>query len=387
MKRKVSIHCSVLILTVMVILMAISTATADSLFMQQLVEQKIVPMAQANDNGEEINDRFCNEELIRIVQLAQENHIVVPDHLLSVTERGQSEYEEETVMALACEAFGGPFIEWTIEQKHWFGEMMVAIGFREQNDDCLPKEGEISYDQALQIATHRIAQEYGDDVQHASQWKIMADYMKMTEEDGTWLPPKWYFHFEPLDVKTNGYQVVLDTSGEIVQLDASIATDPESSAADVIEQFQVTYGHETQWTYTVWAALGEQIAGRDPGSFKGWMFQHAGYSMPPENTISEQEAKEIALKAVDLAYTTVSSTSCCMVKGTPIWKIETRTLTPEDQGTGTYTAIWLLEIDAMTGTVREKREFEIGTGGMAIMTRTVPFDVCEDESIVSAYSE
>lgn len=386
MKRKASI-CSVLILTVLLMMTAISTATADSLSMQQLIEQEIVPMAQANDHGEAINDRFCSEELMRIVQLAQENHIAVPEHLLGAAQRGQGEYEEETVMALAREAFGGPFIEWTIEQKHWFGEMMVAIGFREQNDDCLPKEGEISYDQALHIAADRIAQEYGDDVQNASQWKIMTDYMKMTEEEGTWLPPKWYFSFEPLDVKTNGYQVVLDTSGEIVQLDAFIAPDSDSSAADVIKQFQATYGHETQWTYTVWAALGKQIAGRAPGSFKGWMFQHAGYSMPPENAISEQKAKDIALKAVGLADTAVFGTSCCMVKGTPVWKIETRTLTPEDQGTGTYTAIWLLEIDAMTGAVREKREFEIGTGGMAIMTRTVPFDVCEDEAIVSAYSE
>ena len=76
-----------------------------------------------------------------------------------------------------------------------------------------------------------------------------------------------------------------------------------------------------------------------------------------------------------------------MVKETPIWKIETHTMTPEDERAGTYTAIWLLEIDAITGIVREKREFEVGAGGMTIMTRMVPFDICEDESIVSAFPE
>lgn len=387
MKKKVSIYCPVLVLTLMLLLTATSTATANPLFMQQLVEQEIVPIAQVNDNGEEINDCFSNEELIHIVELAQENDIVVPDQLLSATKRGQGEYEEETIMAFAREAFGGPFIEWTIQQKYWFGEMMVAIGFRQQNDNCLPKDGEISYEQALQIATDRIAQEYGDDVQNTSQWKIMTDYLRMTEEDGTRLPPKWYFNFAPLHVKNNGYQIILDTSGEIVQFDVFIAPSPESSAADVIKQFQAVYGNETQWTYTVWASLGEQIAGRDPGSLKGWMFKHAEYRVPPENAISEQEAKEIALKAVGLEYTTVSSTSCCMVKETPIWKIETHTMTPEDERAGTYTAIWLLEIDAITGIVREKREFEVGAGGMTIMTRMVPFDICEDESIVSAFPE
>ncbi|MDO5297870.1 MAG: hypothetical protein Q4F18_00470 [Clostridia bacterium] len=384
MKKKYSVG---LVLAIVLVLTLATTALAFFLSMQQVVEQEIVPMAQSNDVGEEINNYFSNEELYRITQLAQENDIDIPEVLLRAVEQGRSEYEEETIMALARETFGKPFAEWTIEQKHWFGEMMVAIGFRQTNDDCLPEEGEISYDQALLIAVNRIAQEYGDDVQDVSQWKIMTDYMTQSGEDGTLLQPKWYFSFVPLDVKNNGYQIILDTSGAVEQFDVSIAPDPESSAADVIRQFEEIYGQAFQWTYTIWADLGRQIAGRDPGTLKGWLFCHAGYSMPPENAISELEAREIALKAVGLEYTTVSSTSCCMVKETPIWKIETHTMFPEDKGTGEYTAIWLLEIDAVTGVIREKREFEVGTGGIAILTRVVPFDICEDESIISALSE
>ena len=115
------------------------------------------------------------------------------------------------------------------------------------------------------------------------------------------------------------------------------------------------------------------------------MFKHAGYGIPQDNAISEQTAIEIALKNVGAEYTTVSSMIYCLAKTTPIWKIETHTMTPTDEANGTYTAIWLLEIDALTGDVQEKRKFEVGTGGITIMTRMVPFEICDDESIVSAF--
>lgn len=215
-------------------------ALASSLPVQQFVEQEVVPMAQSNDAGETINDRFSGEELLRIAQLAQEKAIALPEMLLSAIEQGRGAYEEETIMALAREAFGKPFAEWTIEQKHWFGERMVAIGFRQTNSDCLPGEGEIPLDEALRIAAGRIAQEYGDDVQDAGQWKVTTDYWAQPQEDGAPLSPKWYFSFIPLDVKNNGYQMVLEPSGAVVQLDVSFAPDPESSAADVIRQFEAT---------------------------------------------------------------------------------------------------------------------------------------------------
>jgi len=362
-----------------------STASAYSVPMIQVVEQKILPIAQSNDTESEINNYFSVEELYQITQLMQENNIAIPEILLRAINQGRSMYEEEIVMALAGEAFGGPFAEWTIEQKHWFGEMMVAIGFRQTNDDCLPKGNEIFFDQALHIAVDRITQEYGDNVQDDSRWKMLTDYSRLSGSDGSLLTPKWYFSFIPLYAKNNGYRIVIDPSGNIEQLNVSIAQDPDSSAADVIRRFEEVYGHFTQWDYSVWADLGKQIAGRDPGTLKGWLYCHAGYKMPSDNAITEQEANEIAINAVGLKHTTVSNTIYCMAKETPIWKIETHTMTPEDERAGNYTAIWLIEIDAMTGVVREKQEYEIGAGGISVLTRTVPFDICEDEIIISAY--
>lgn len=237
MKKKYAVG---LLLTAALVLPLAAPALASSLPVQQFVEQEVVPMALANDAGETINDRFSGDELRRIAQLAQQRDIALPEMLPRAIGHGQSAYEEETIMALAREAFGKPFAEWTIEQKHWFGERMVAIGFRQTNSDCLPKEGEIPLDEALLLAANKIAQEYGDDVRDAGQWKVTANYWAQPQEDGALLPPKWYFSFIPLDVKNNGYQMVLDSSGAVVQLDVSLAPDPESSAADVIRQFEAT---------------------------------------------------------------------------------------------------------------------------------------------------
>jgi len=382
MKRYIYISLTLALL----LSLSLSTAViADSILIQQFIEKELVPLAQSNDDVDKVNERFSNIELRNIMEAAQENSIDMPDTLLNTVNQNRSEYEEEVIMSFARKTFGGQFVEWTIEQKHWFGEMMIAIGFREQNNDCIPKDGEISFEQALSIAVERINQEYGDNVRDNEHWKMTTDYLRISENSEQESLPQWYFNFTPNYTENNGYQVILNTTGEIVQFSALVAPTPESSAADVIKQFEAVYGHETQWSYTVWAALGEQIKGRDSGSFKGWMFKHAGYGIPQDNAISEQTAIEIALKNVGAEYTTVSSMIYCLAKTTPIWKIETHTMTPTDEANGTYTAIWLLEIDALTGDVQEKRKFEVGTGGITIMTRMVPFEICDDESIVSAF--
>jgi len=360
----------------LLLLLAVTAVAVAWLSEQEMVEEMIVPMAQANDTDGP-NERFTNEELRQIVDAAEQSGFTIPDRLVQAAENGLGDYEEETIMSLAREAFGGLYYEWTIEQKHWFGEVMIAIGFRDFNSDCLPGEGDIPYEEALRIAVERIKAETGDDVLDASLFKLSADFTCVYDDDGAALPPEWGIYFDPTDARHNAYWVTLSAQGDILSLKIDAALDEDSSAGDVIDKYNIAYGSYAQWSCETWAALSADIAGRDPGNRRGWAFQHAGYRMPPEGGLSEERIREIALAAVNLEYTTVDAVICCTDGDTPIWKVETHTDRPEDAGSGLHSAIWLLEIDAMTGDVREKREFIVGPGSEP-MTRWVPFHVYEN---------
>ena len=66
-----------------------------------------------------------------------------------------------------------------------------------------------------------------------------------------------------------------------------------------------------------------------------------------------------------------------MDRSIPIWKVEVITQNPTDIGSGKYSAIWLVEIDALTGKVQDFREFVVGQD-LNYLTRWIPWRVYED---------
>ena len=96
----------------------------------------------------DVNTAFSNEELQHIVALAEENGITLSDNIFRALENGEGYWEEEVIMSLAKAQFGPQPGQWTIEQQYWFGEMDVAIGFVDVNHNCLPGEGDLTYEEA-----------------------------------------------------------------------------------------------------------------------------------------------------------------------------------------------------------------------------------------------
>ena len=45
---------------------------------------------------------------------------------MEALKNGEGFDEEETIMEVCRQAFGGTYSFWTLEQKHWFDEMMTA---------------------------------------------------------------------------------------------------------------------------------------------------------------------------------------------------------------------------------------------------------------------
>lgn len=371
-KKKLSVG---LVLTFMLILVAVTALAITLLSGQELVEEIVVPLAQENDTVEQ-QESFSSSELETVIRAAEENGIAIEKQFELALESGQGYSEEETIMSIAREAFGGNYSEWSIEQKHWFGEMMVKIGFRQENFACLPNEDDLSLEQATAIVQKKILEDYGDDVLDTSRWKLLVDYEAKIDEQGNKTPPVWSFCLIPEEIGYNQYRLTMDSDGNIQAFEAIAALNGNSADA-IIEQYQSIYGGFADWNYEIWASMGNALKGRWPDTRRCWVFQNAEYILPPENSITEDQARAIALNAVNLDYTFTNGSICCMDNGTPIWKIVTRTKMPEDSGRGKYSAIWFVEIDCMTGVVREKKEYIVGSE-MDPLCQWVPWNVLQN---------
>ena len=130
-----------------VLLLAAATAVAVALLSpKEVVEQVAVPMAQENDPDWKVNTEFSPEELAEFIRSANESGITIDENnaIMQALKNGEGYDEEETIMEVCRQAFGGTYSFWTLEQKHWFDEMMVAIGFADGPMWEMPGEGELS---------------------------------------------------------------------------------------------------------------------------------------------------------------------------------------------------------------------------------------------------
>lgn len=365
-KKKLTVG---LVIAIVLMLATVTALAVALLTASQLVEEDVVPIARDNDTAE-INEWFSNEELRHIIEVAQENNIQVSDELLTLIENGRGYYEQEVIMSLLRAEFGDNFSEWTIEQQHWFGEIMVEIGFWDYNQYRLPAEKEISCQEAVNIAKKYIAERYGDDVTDADMWKLMVSYEALRTDEGIIRPAQWCMRFTPASANFNAYSLTMNSAGEVLTFDVKAIPAGNESGDAIIDHYISVYGGLREWTYDIWASLGERLKGcaRDIDTERSWAFYQADYILPPEEGIPYEEARRTAMEAVGNEYTTTRSAVCCQGGGRPIWKIETLTQYPENIGSGRYSAIWLVEIDCITGEVLDKQEFVAGSGTDPLIT-------------------
>ena len=104
-------------------------------------------------------------------------------------------------------------------------------------------------------------------------------------------------------------------------------------------------------------------------SQNGWLYQHAGYCLPPEGAISAEEALEIARKETGASGWIGENIICCMICQ--------RVFLDGRQKGGRYDHVWCLEIDCMTGEVLDVREYTY-TPDSNPMMMYVPFSLLSE---------
>lgn len=367
-----------LIVAIVLTLMSVTAVAAVVLSARQVVEQEIVPMAHENDVQDDLGEVFTNAELQRIVEIARENGIELPQDLLDRAELGLDYWEYETIMIFTREAFGNA-MDWTIEQQHWFGEVLVASGLLEENPNCLPGEGEIARDEALAVAID-YAKGYHDDLSDQSRWRYREQYARdMDEETRQLTAPVWHLTFDPLSVTDNGWRFTINAQGEIVGARIDLAPDDakEMSGLDVYFQYERVYGGENEWTPEVWVALHDDLQGRFYGTTNTWLYAYLDFILPPEGGLTQAEAEELAKKVANRDRLSIYTAVCCMAMDTPVWKVEVRA---HELDSPVASTVWWVEIDCMTGEIRDVIEMEdfLAPDRPPMMLRYMPRNVYEE---------
>ena len=223
MKRKLTYS---LVLAIVMLLIAATALAITLLSPKEIVEQVAVPIAQGNDTDWRINTEFSPEELEAFIRAAHENGVDLDenDAIMIALRSGKGFDEEETIMQMCREAFGGIYDEWTIAERHWFCEMMVAIGYKDWGEEPLPGTDDLTEEDARTRLIAAIQETFNDEMylsdygeemnlEDKTKFSLRLTYSEKAESNGT----VWRLKAYPRDNERYDYYVAtLDKAGNVL---------------------------------------------------------------------------------------------------------------------------------------------------------------------------
>ena len=206
-----------LALALTLMLLAATAVAAVLLSGMELIEQEAVPLAQGNDGEVRPVTEYSHDELSSLLSTAAENGIVITDAaILQALENGEGYSEQEVIMEICRESFGGLYYEWTVEQRHFFHDMMIAIGEATENNVEIPGPNDLTSEAARALARETIWKHCGADIPltDPAKYRVEEDFIKKAQESE--LGWNWYFIFFPKTLEGATYYVTMDSQGEWV---------------------------------------------------------------------------------------------------------------------------------------------------------------------------
>lgn len=377
-KRKVTAGW---VLAMVLILFTVTAVAAVLLTHVEIIEEFAVPLALRNDADDFRQEAYSHDELVHLVQTLNENGITLDEGstIMKALRSGKGYWEEEVLMEICREAFGGNFSNWTVEEKYWFESMTVRIGFKENNPYLVPGDGDMTVDEARAHAAQLLKAEYGAELPAHSDdtWKIWEwYYAPWTDMDG-FHPAMWKFEYVNRESGMVEYFVDFLRDGTLTDCGESgfhgeVTEVPNFSMAEVVMKSK--YGSLPDWPVEAWAEYAELIAPLEPETPAQWCYQHAGYRLPPEGAITGEEAVRIATEAVGIDGDITEDLICCTDGGCPIYKVTLSIHFFGNETAASYDAVWCVELDCMTGEITGRQEYVYG--GPPLMMY-VPFSVVD----------
>ncbi len=346
-KRKLSVG---LVLAIVLVLLATAALAAVLLSHQEIMEQVAVPLANENDSPAGVNNTYSPEQLAELIRALNENGITLDENnrIMQLIQNGQGYWEEETIMELCRQAFGGNFYTWTLEQQDWFERLMVDIGYSESYESRLPGPDNMTYEAAEAFAFTALREKYGEDLplEDRSVFRLERAFYHDTEDNLN--GATWSFDLESLDFTHGNYNAVFedkDPKGTIsMSADVPDWTKPYTGEQVLAKLRRIYSWSQGEWPRTAWQALHEMLqdAEVDNGLRNGaelkayWLTE---YPDPTEDDITREEAVRIAGSAGLDPRAALDGAVLTEYEGQRHWLVSYRVFAPMD-GTVVEAAGW-----------------------------------------------
>ena len=239
-KKRLSVG---LVLAIVLMLIAVTALAVALLSPKDVVEQVAVPMAQENDREWRIETDFTPEELAAFIRACNENGIDLDENhaIMEAIRNGEGYNEEEAIMAVCRVAFGGNYDEWTLAEQHWFWDVLVDIGWAEENIMEVPGPDDLPEEDAKARMIAAVRAEFGDELplEDRTRFALHLAYFSEPTEAGE----VWMLNINPVVGETAGetaqYYASLDRAGNVVEVSATPvylpAAGQEQTGQDAVE--------------------------------------------------------------------------------------------------------------------------------------------------------
>ena len=178
-----------LVLAIVLMLITVTALAIALLTPKEVVEQVAVPMAQENDKDWRVEINFTPEELAAFIRACNENGIDLDENhvIMEAIRNGEGYNEAEAIMAVCRVAFDGNYGEWTLAEQHWYQDVLVAIGWANENNIDLPGPDDLTEEDAHNRMLTAIRAEYGETLplEDKTQFESSIAYFAEEAEDGT----------------------------------------------------------------------------------------------------------------------------------------------------------------------------------------------------------
>ncbi len=348
-----------LVLAIVMILIAAVALAVTLLTHREVVEQVAVPMAKENDAAAGINESYTAEQLTGLIRTLNENGITLEENniLMQAIQNGRGYWEEETMMEICRQAFGGNFYTWTLEEQDWFERMMVDIGWYESYNSCLPGEDNMTYEAAEAYAFAALRKAYGEDLHPENRTLYQLSRQFYYDMDNG-LAATWNFTLDPKDVDHGMYNVRFEDQrpDETVFCQAEIPDWTKPYTGDqLMSKFNSVYSwNHGKWPQSAWQRLHEMMlqAELDPGGYtypeyKG--YQMTEYPEPAESDLPREEAIRTAKEALQKERAALNSAVLTEYQGTRAWMVGLVIYAPEDGSEDEDAGNYCVTVDSLSG--------------------------------------
>lgn len=293
-----------LIAVILLMLLAVTATAAVLLSAQKVVEETAVPMALENDTPVRIVDKYTPDQVAALIKAANENGITLDETtgIMQALKKGEGYWEDEAIMEICREAFGGIFDEWTIEEQYWYMDVQQQLNHITGHDYLLPDETDMTVEQARAHAAEQLqalypaADQIADDSIYMRRESFVMDY------DDNELPagPIWHFEYRARDLTHPEYVISFDRQGKVLYSEESPAfLDGPYSASDLVSQIHSAtrsrHYLQSDWDQDAWRLFREYLPGANQDPDWGWgreqeAYMLTAYPLPQEGEMTHDQA-------------------------------------------------------------------------------------------------